>query len=124
MIRERIDALLKATKDDQEATDLILEFINGFSSYVKIVNDMENLIHIKKLYMDPEEFRETLSNINSSRTKIHNSIISGCKVLNRMADQAGLPLIFEGNVEVRHEVARFAGELTLEIFTDGIQISK
>ena len=124
MIRQRIDALVRANVDDQEATNLILEYINGFSAYVKIVNDMENLIHIKKNYMDPEEFREELSNINSRRTNIHNSCISGCKILNRMADQAGLSRIFEGNIEVRHEVAGFAGELTLEIFIDGIQISK
>jgi hypothetical protein len=124
MVREKIDALVNAHEKDYETIGIILDLISAFSAYVKIVNDMENLIHIRKLYMEAEDFRETLSNINSSRTRIHNSIINACKVLNRMAVEAGLPLIFEGNVEVRHEVARFAGELTLEIFTDGIQISK
>lgn len=117
-IKERISKLANAHKDDKEVLDVIYDTINGFTDYVKAVNEMETTITILRFRLEPEDFRERVELLDRNRRIIHNSVIAGVKMLNRMSKMAGLPLFFEGDVTDRIAVGDFAGLVSKTIFEE------
>lgn len=116
MIKEKIERLVNAYKEDGEVIEMINDTMDGFADYVQSVNQMENTINIMRFKLDAAEYRERLQALDRNRRIIHNGCIAGCKLLNRLSASVGLDKFFEGNIEERLEVAEFAMEVTKEIF--------
>lgn len=120
-LKEKIEGLVNAYKEDKEVLDVIYDTMNCFTDYVKIVNEMENTITILRHRYEPADYRERIELIDRNRRIIHNSVIAGVKMLNRMATAKNLPLFFEGDITDRIAVGDFAGIVSNTIFEERIR---
>lgn len=118
MIKEKVEALVKAYSDDKEVLALIEDGLNSFSEYVKVVNNLENAIAVGRFKLSPEDFREKVENLDRNRRIVHNGVIASTKFLNNFCLLKKLPLFFEGDVADRLEVAEFAMLVAKEIFDE------
>ena len=114
-----IEALHNAEQTDEFAADdakFIEDFMNDCSSYVQRVNEMETSLKLSRFHLDADAYKEKISALDSSRRALHNGIIANLRMLERMMAQYKLPSFFTGDVEDRHQVADFCGEVSKYIY--------
>ena len=106
---EALDALIAHYQDDPDTLDMITTLLDDFEKYHSAVYDEQMLLIVHGGRMDSETYREQMQALDRSRTVAHNAVISGVKILNRMAKQAELPPVYDGIVSearpYRREVA-------------------
>lgn len=115
-INERKQKLIEAYKDDKDILDTINDTLDSYGEYIKVINDMENSIAVARFTLEPDEYRRRIESLDRRRRIEHNCIISGTKLLNRLAKEVDLELFFEGDVTNRLEVAEFAMMMVRETF--------
>ena len=118
MYKEQIGTIIGklSTENDQDSVQLVDEMLKNCMAYVQKVYALEVYI-LTKTEGDPDEYRQTVSNMDHTRSVTHNALISSVKIVNRIFDRAGLPPIFTGDTEKRIEVANFAMEIVSELFS-------
>lgn len=116
MYNEKIQKLVEANKENKPALDLIHEVLVSFGSYIKSVNDMENCIKVLRFRLEPEEYRERLEYLDRNRSIIHNGVIDGVNVINRLCKRNEMPPFFSGNITDRVQVAEFAKAVVDEVW--------
>jgi len=100
--------LIEVNKDDTECLDIIFECVQAFGDYHSAIFEMEMKM---KIYANSSgaDYRDMVSELDSNRTNNHNAMLVRVNILNRMAEQANLPLIYTGTVSeeqpFRREVA-------------------
>ena len=107
---ESINKLFAVHKDNPEIIKFLQSALDSFEDYHRAVFDEQMF---SALYgnstMDSEAFREQCMALDRKRIIYHNSVISNVCILNRMAKNAGLPLIYDGIISedrpYRREVA-------------------
>ena len=106
---EALQALIAHYRDDPDALDMIMTLLDDFEKYHSAVYDEQMLLIVYGGTMDGETYREQMQALDRSRTVAHNAVISGVKILNRMAKKANLPPVYDGIVSearpYRREVA-------------------
>ena len=100
-----------------EDLKILEEMLNQCGQYIEKVNNMGNLTAVAKFYMDGDEYRERLSNIDKTRCSVHNGLIVSVKLVNKLCQLYNLEPIFYGDIEDRIAVAEFAMEVVTENFT-------
>ncbi|MEG0778617.1 MAG: DUF3232 domain-containing protein [Oscillospiraceae bacterium] len=117
MIHEKIAELVaKSDKEDPDFLNIIYSAIKSCGDYVQAVNKTQAILYVKKRQLGSDEFRDEYEAADKSRTNIHNGLIVHIKMLNRLCAIAGVPAIFEGNLEKRAEVGDFAMQLVADFF--------
>jgi len=118
MLREKFKELTEALEKlgESDLAKDIEEIINSCGKYVERVNAMEAVITTLRFMLEPEDYRQRLIEIDKSRRAFHNSLIVNIKLLNRYCKLAGLPEIYEGDLESRIEIAEFAKKVVDEMF--------
>ena len=110
-----VTALMKICRDDTEMTDLIIHALESFENYHQAIYRMELRL---KLYacgtMDGETYRETIPSMDAARTRNHNALLSEVKLLNRLAEQNGLPAFYEGTVSEERPFRTEVADAVLE----------
>ena len=107
---EAVKKLIQSYKDDTEMVEVIMDALKSFETYHASIFRMETQ---KYLYaagvMDAETYRVEIPHLDKQRTNCHNEVLSNIKILNRLAQQAGLPPLYDGTVSeerpYRREVA-------------------
>ncbi len=107
---ETIKLLLTAHRNEPDILKFIKSALDSFEDYHRAVFD-EQMFPI--IYgggaTDAEAFREQAMSLDRKRTICHNSVIANVGILNRMAKNADLPLVYDGVVSeerpYRREVA-------------------
>jgi len=100
--------LIEVNKDNTERLDTILECVQAFEDYHSAIFEMEMKM---KIYGNSSgaDYRDMVSELDSNRTNNHNAMLVRVNILNRMAEQANLPLVYAGTVSeekpFRREVA-------------------
>lgn len=119
MYREKINTLIPAISktNDIDCLGLIDDLIEAAAEYIKRVNVLEAALITAKISKEPEEYREYVQRLDKSRSSAHNNLISNVKIVNRLCRSNNVPVIFEGNEEMRIEIAEFALELSVELFS-------
>jgi len=117
-MKDKVNKIVKAYQDDNEVLEFLDETLNAFAEYVRVVNEMENCISILRFRLEPEQYRQTLENLDRNRRITHNSVIAGVKMINRMCKAKELPLFFEGDITDRIEVAEFAMKFVAIVFKE------
>lgn len=94
-----IMSLLSVYAGDAEITELILDALDAFEKYHQAIYTLEIR---RRLHdsggMDAETYREEIPRLDQIRTSRHNAVISNVRMLNRLAEQQGLPLFYDGVV--------------------------
>lgn len=118
MLRERFEELTK--KLSIMGDDMLLESvkfaIDSCGNYVEAVNAMEAVLTVQRFRLEPDEFREAVSEADKRRRNIHNGLIANVTILNRVCIMAEVEKIFQGDTEDRLAIADFAMEVTTEMF--------
>lgn len=116
MYYEKIQAVIEAWKDDNDVMIMIKMALDACTQYVELVNNMETFIRTRQFHLDPDEFRESVMNLDRSRKFAHDNVISQITLLNKLATMKDLPKPYEGSMDVRWEIGQVAGDLAKEIF--------
>ena len=131
--REKIRKLAETAKtnDEQSGYD-DLQFISGqldaIVNYHDRVIKMEQQMDFQKMRLEPEDFREWLSDQNDGRIKTHERMIDAVIILNRYSKNNGLEPFYDGKVDetarykdpdTRFGIAEMADKYCSEIFRAG-----
>ena len=107
---QSIQALIAAYKNDSEALELIQSILTSFETYHQAIFEEQSFQFIfSGSDMDSAAFRDQRAATDRKRTNAHNAVIANVRILNRMAEQAGLNPAYEGIISeerpYRREVA-------------------
>lgn len=108
--------LLAAYSDDEEMLEEIAEYIDRFPAYIHKVYTMELRKEIYRMTLEGADYREAFERIDHERHNAHELAISAITILNRLAEQANVPPLFEGDLGKRQEVAEFCMAFVREVF--------
>lgn len=120
---ETLVSLIRFYKDDADMVELIMDAIKSFEAYHASIYKLEAQ---KYLYsagvMDAETYREEIPLLDQQRTNCHNQVLSNVQVLNRLAEKAGLPYIYDGVIsrdqpyrrEVADAILSYVGQVMLD----------
>jgi len=107
---ENLNNLIETARDDKEMLDMMSDIFKGFDEYHRAIFEMETWM---KLYnnknMPGDEYQATVAEMDSSRTSCHNAVLVSINILNRIAAQLNIPVVYNGTVSeeqpYRREVA-------------------
>lgn len=120
--KENFLALVEAYSDDDMVLDMIASNMNNLGNYVDSVYSMEYRIPILRARLDAVDFQDAVMDLDRGRRNAHEAAISSVKILNRVAGKAGLPPLYDGDVENRYQVADFCMEVVKELFDDRLGV--
>ena len=105
--RDRLEALVTAERNNPDMSQVIRDTIRSFSDYHAAIYHMETEMMLLREEMgDRETYRQTVSSLDSVRTNAHNLVISQVGLLNRVAQRAGLPPVYDGEVSEKKPYRR------------------
>lgn len=119
MYKEKYEALIEATKKDEDPEFLqetITMAMKAFSSYVDIVYNMEVRMKIAMTRMEGSEYRDFVMNLDTGRRHAHENAIGQCSMLNRICRMLEVEEICDCDINDRYAVADFCMAITKEIF--------
>lgn len=123
LTRESIAGLAAFYADDVEILEVIDEVLNSFADYHNSIYKMEtSLLTLNQNDMGTADYQSLVSSLDSGRTISHNAVIVNVSMLNRLAELAGQPPIYEGVISkerpYRREVANAVLEFVQEVISD------
>lgn len=96
MNHEALIRLIAASKEDAELLDMIWSAVQAFEQYHTAVLEDQAFPLIYSGAMVGNTYRTRRSELDKHRTTLHNTVITHVRILNRMAEQAGLPPVYDG----------------------------
>jgi hypothetical protein len=118
-IKERINKLIEAIKEDPDMLALIQEMVDSCANYVDTVVNMENAITIARFKIDdPSEYRAHVQRLDQSRRIAHNVLISNVRIVDRLCKVNKVEPVYGGHDEDRLAIAEFAKQVVDEFFEE------
>lgn len=111
---DTINRLIQIFDDDGMVIDTIRNTIMEFEEYHYAIYKMEHFIRFRDKNMDAEEYRDKMTELDSNRTRKHNSILTGIKIMNRLAEQQNLAPVYDGIVSEERPYRREVANAVLE----------
>jgi hypothetical protein len=120
LMKEKFTALVAATNNSDEPNkyddlQVVEDFFADCDRYVATVVAMEAAILTSRDQMTSREYREYISQLDSSRHNAHNALIASVKILGRLCQLYQVEPIYDGPDE-RVPIAEFAMEVVGEMF--------
>jgi len=108
--REILEKLIRTARDDDEIVEFIRGCLKSFCEYYYAIYEMEtNLMLYNPKDMGREEWQSLYSRMDKNRSDRHNAAISSIRMLNRLAEKDGMPLVYDNVVSeekpYRREIA-------------------
>lgn len=121
---ENLQALVKANKGDKELLRYIMDCLKSFEAYHQAIFEMEAWAKIYDYEtLEREEYQDTLTGLDKSRTTCHNSLLSNVNMLNCMAAQTGVGPIYSGTVSQEMPYRRQVADAVLS-FVESVVSSR
>lgn len=98
MNHEALIQLIAASKEDAELLDMIWSAVQAFEQYHTAVLEDQAFPLIYSGALEGDTYRTRRAELDKHRTTLHNAVITHVRILNRMAEQTGLPPIYAGIV--------------------------
>lgn len=118
---DTLDGLIRFFRDDKDDLDMIIRAMEIFEDYHQAVYRLEIT---RRLFscdaIDSETYRYETVTRDKSRTVNHNAVIAQVNLLNRMAQEAGLPLVYDGVVSEERPYRRELANAVLEFIQEVI----
>ena len=118
---ETINRLIQIYSDDSMVMDTIENTIMEFEEYHYAIYKLEHFMRFKDKDMDPAEYRDKVTELDNNRTRKHNSILTGMKIINRLAEQNNLSLVYDGVVSEERPYRREVANSVLDYVEDVIK---
>ena len=120
MNRKTLEELIRIYRDDPELTEAIQDTFLSFEEYHTAIYSMEIRKKILSGAADAAQYREEISGMDRTRTNRHNAVLANVSMLNRMAEQAGLPPVYDGIVSEERPYRRQVADAVLAYVRDVI----
>ena len=112
---ETIHRLLEIERDDAETIELLVTALESFEKYHQAIYSLEIR---RALYaqgaISSETYREVVPELDGIRTRRHNVLLSEVNMLNRLAEQAGLPPFYPGEVSEERPIRTWVADAVLD----------
>lgn len=120
MNRKALDNLIQACKTDSELLEIIQDALRSFEEYHTAIYSMEIRKQLLAGTVDALQYQEEIGEMDRRRTSSHNAVISNISLLNRLAEQAGLPPVYEGVISREQPYRRQIADAVLDYVRDVI----
>lgn len=118
MNRKALDNLIQACKTDSELLEIIQDALRSFEEYHTAIYSMEIRKQLLAGTVDAPQYQEEIGEMDRRRTGSHNAVISNISLLNRLAEQAGLPPVYEGIISRDQPYRRQIADAVLDYVRD------
>ena len=118
MNRKALDNLIQACKTDSELLEIIQDALRSFEEYHTAIYSMEIRKQLLAGTVDALQYQEEIGEMDRRRTSSHNTVISNISLLNRLAEQAGLPPVYEGVISRDQPYRRQIADAVLNYVRD------
>ena len=118
MNRKALDNLIQACKTDSELLEIIQDALRSFEEYHTAIYSMEIRKQLLAGTVDALQYQEEIGEMDRRRTSSHNAVISNISLLNRLAEQAGLPPVYEGVISRDQPYRRQIADAVLNYVRD------
>lgn len=118
MNRKALDNLIQACKADSELLEIIQDALRSFEEYHTAIYSMEIRKQLLAGTVDALQYQEEIGEMDRRRTGSHNAVISNISLLNRLAEQAGLPPVYEGVISRDQPYRRQIADAVLDYVRD------
>ena len=118
MNRKALDNLIQACKTDSELLEIIQDALRSFEEYHTAIYSMEIRKQLLAGTVDALQYQEEIGEMDRRRTSSHNAVISNISLLNRLAEQAGLPPVYEGVISRDQPYRRQIADAVLDYVRD------
>ena len=117
-MKKNYEKLVKHFADDEFVLEMIADAMRSFPEYVNRVYSMETQMAIISVRYDGEERANKISSLDQKRRDAHEVAIGSCKMLNRLAEEAGVEK-FCPETDDRYVVGDFCALIVSEFFASG-----
>ena len=118
MNRKALDNLIQACKTDSELLEIIQDALRSFEEYHTAIYSMEIRKQLLAGTVDALQYQEEIGEMDRRRTSSHNAVISNISLLNRLAEQAGLPPVYDGVISRDQPYRRQIADAVLNYVRD------
>lgn len=118
MNRKALDNLIQACKADSELLEIIQDALRSFEEYHTAIYSMEIRKQLLAGTVDALQYQEEIGEMDRRRTASHNAVISNISLLNRLAEQAGFPPVYEGVISRDQPYRRQIADAVLNYVRD------
>ena len=113
-----LDNLIQACKTDSELLEIIQDALRSFEEYHTAIYSMEIRKQLLAGTVDALQYQEEIGEMDRRRTSSHNAVISNISLLNRLAEQAGLPPVYDGVISRDQPYRRQIADAVLNYVRD------
>ena len=106
--------LIEIYRDNTKVIKSIERCIMSFEEYHSSIYKMETWMKIYGNKSSKEEHKETIANLDKSRTLQHNALLGNVNLLNRLAEKNKLPLVYDGIISHERPYRREVANSVLE----------
>lgn len=106
--------LIEIYKDNTKVLNSIERCIMSFEEYHNSIYKMETWLKIYGNNSSNEEYKDTVANLDKSRTLQHNALLGNVNLLNRLAEKNNLPLVYDGIISHERPHRREVANSVLE----------
>lgn len=111
---ECLSKLVRHYRNDNEALEFIKSALDSFEEYHAAVMKDQLFPFVYGGVIVGSEYREKRAALDKARSIHHNSVIANVNLLNRMAQAAGLPAIYNGVVSEERPYRRQIADAVFE----------
>ena len=106
--------LIEIYRDNTKVIKSIERCIMSFEEYHSSIYKMETWMKIYGNNSSKEEHKDTIANLDKSRTLQHNALLGNVNLLNRHAEKNKLPLVYDGIISHERPYRREVANSVLE----------
>lgn len=106
--------LIEIYRDNTKVIKSIERCIMSFEEYHSSIYKMETWMKIYGNNSSKEEHKDTIANLDKSRTLQHNAFLGNVNLLNRLAEKNKLPLVYDGIISHERPYRREVANSVLE----------
>lgn len=106
--------LIEIHRDNTKVIKSIERCIMSFEEYHSSIYKMETWMKIYGNNSSKEEHKDTIANLDKSRTLQHNALLGNVNLLNRLAEKNKLPLVYDGIISHERPYRREVANSVLE----------
>ena len=118
MNRRSLEELIRVSKNDPELLEAIQDALLSFEAYHTAIYTMETKRRILASTVDTKQYQEEIGNMDHIRTTCHNTVLANVSMLNRMAEQANLPPVYDGVISEKQPYRRQVADAVLGYVQD------
>ena len=120
MNRKSLEELIRVSQNDPELLEAIQDALLSFEAYHTAIFTMETKRRILASTVDTKQYQEEIGNMDRVRTTCHNAVLANVNMLNRIAEQANLPLVYDDVISEKQPYRRQVADAVLEYVQDVI----